>query len=66
VLGITLDVVRIAGGCTYVQGEMKERKGKDRSGVVREWTDVPLHHPPPFEGVASRRVRISRRSRGQL
>jgi hypothetical protein len=41
-----LEVVRNAGGCTYVQGEIK-----DRSGVVREWTDVPLHHPP-FKGMA--------------
>jgi hypothetical protein len=29
-------MVEIAGGCTYVQGEMKERKGKERSVVVRE------------------------------
>jgi hypothetical protein len=47
-----LEVVRIAREHTYVQGGIKERRGEERSGVVREQTDVPLHHPP-FKGVAS-------------
>jgi hypothetical protein len=31
-----LEVVRIARKCTYVQGGVKERRGEERTGVVRE------------------------------
>jgi hypothetical protein len=41
-LGITSEVVMIAGEHTYVQGEIKEW-----SGVVREQMDVPLYLLPP-------------------
>jgi hypothetical protein len=36
------EVVKIAVEYKYVQGEMKERKGKERSGVVSKWTGVLL------------------------
>jgi hypothetical protein len=40
-LGITSEVVKIVGDCTYVQEEIM-----DRSGAVREQMDVSLQEPP--------------------
>jgi hypothetical protein len=61
-------VVEVAGDCGGNEGEERrgeERSGVEWSGVVGEQTDVPFYYPP-FKGMASQCMKISRRLLGLL